>query len=64
MKKICRGSCHQEKPLDDFYRDPTHTDGRKHVCKACTREQNRVETQWIVKYGIPEEFKRWSRLAT
>lgn len=32
--KRCR-VCDDEKPLDEFYRNPSHADGRMNTCKLC-----------------------------
>ena len=49
MTKIC-GSCHQEKPLDEFYALPTARDGRQSHCKVCMKERA-TERGWA-KLGI------------
>jgi hypothetical protein len=37
MNKKCN-KCHQVKDLTEFYRDCTHSDGRRTKCKLCERE--------------------------
>jgi 5-methylcytosine-specific restriction endonuclease McrA len=43
LAKIC-SHCHAEKPLEEFYRDRTSSDGHKPHCKACRYISRRKET--------------------
>ena len=40
MNKICR-SCHQQKPLTDFYNHARSRDGKKSQCKVCDKAASR-----------------------
>ena len=40
MKKICK-RCGEEKWIEDFYKSPSHRDGRYLKCKACMKELRR-----------------------
>ena len=60
MSKLCK-KCGHNKPLDQFYRHPTESQGRAYVCKECkkayTRSRYAVNSQnpeWMVK------ARRWS----
>jgi len=37
--KQCAG-CREEKPLEDFYKQPTYADGRQRWCKDCHKKRN------------------------
>jgi hypothetical protein len=55
MKKYCKG-CDQDKPLDAFNKDRTSPDGKRYLCKICSRkyypknQKNRKENRLVEKY--------------
>lgn len=50
--KICN-KCHKEKPITEFYKDKTHKDGFRSICKYCSK-------QWKIKN--PERIKELARI--
>ena len=42
MLKTCR-MCSERKPLGEFYRDASRTDGRTPECASCRRQMNRED---------------------
>ncbi len=44
--------CGAEKPLGEFYSDPTHTDGLQSRCKACRLETNKARYQQDPNYRL------------
>ena len=42
VEKRCSGPCGQVKPLEDFYEDRRHTNGRRSYCKDCVCERQKV----------------------
>lgn len=48
--KQCR-TCHAVKPITQFYRHPSHADGRMNSCKECKRAYSR-ELHWLKRDTI------------
>lgn len=57
--KICRGRCKQEKPLHEFSKDKSVSDGHKARCKACDAQAHRR-----LKEQEPEQLVRYQNAAT
>lgn len=52
--KECR-DCRQAFPLDNYYADKSHTDGRASYCKPCHRARNRAaEARWVERNPRPD----------
>lgn len=56
--KACR-TCKAEKPLRQFYRHPTHADGRMSDCKDCKKAYSR-EWHWLKREAILARKRTYS----
>jgi 5-methylcytosine-specific restriction endonuclease McrA len=47
MKKIC-SKCKENKPLEDYYKDSRHKDGKQSECKSCNNVQSK---KYCIEYN-------------
>jgi len=55
--KTCT-SCKNPQPLEEFYKDPRHTDGKQTLCKTCWAVKSEKK-YFLSEYGLtPEDYQK------
>jgi hypothetical protein len=49
ITKVCT-KCHEDKPLEEFYKHPTNKDGRESICKVCKKAYYEEHREEILAY--------------
>lgn len=57
-EKRCKGPCNEVKPLDDFYKNPTASDGHEGKCKDCRKERQHFVRRQNIEHYREYEQKR------